>query len=363
MIRKIAVVSPNIESFGGVTQCAISCIEALNSIEIVPDVFSVRGNQEIVNKKHDKNLKYNFKRLKVPKRLALYSMFVKNFIMYFKDYDYCFDFTNSMPFNKKNYFFYIHFPEFRVTERGKYDKGFWKIYYLPKKFLNIFAKNLMQRSKIDCAGNSKFTTKSIFESSKKKVPVIYPPCNLNKVRIPIRKQKQIISVGGFTVEKNQEMQIELASKLPMIPFEICGSATRNPLYFHKIKSLSKNIRNIHLNPNEPFNSMKKKLADSLIFLHTSKNEPFGISTVEAIMAGCIPIVPDNGGQKEIVLFKELRFRGVEDAVEKISDVLTWKENKLQRYRKTLQEQVKKFDEEIFKNKLIQKLKENEKRQA
>ncbi len=322
----------------------------------------MRGNQEVVNKKHNKNLNYNFKRLKVPKGLALYSMFVKNFIMYFKDYDYCFDFTNSMPFNKKNYFFYIHFPEFRLTERGKYDKGFWKIYYLPKKFLNIFAKNLMQRSKIDCAGNSKFTTKSIFESSKREVPVIYPPCNLNKVRLPIRKQKQIISVGGFTVEKNQEMQIELASKLPMIPFEICGSATRNPLYFHKIKSLSKNIKNIHLNPNEPFNSMKKKLADSLIFLHTSKNEPFGISTVEAIMAGCIPIVPNSGGQKEIVLFKELRFRGVEDAVEKISDVLTWKESKLQRYRKELQEHVKQFDEEIFKNKLIQKLKENEKRQ-
>ena len=35
-------------------------------------------------------------------------------------------------------------------------------------------------------------------------------------------------------------------------------------------------------------------------LHPEKFEHFGITTVEAMSAGCIPVVIDRGGQKEIV---------------------------------------------------------------
>ena len=43
-----------------------------------------------------------------------------------------------------------------------------------------------------------------------------------------------------------------------------------------------------------------------------RNEPFGITTVQAIAAGCIPIVPDSGGQREIVGNASLRYSGLDD---------------------------------------------------
>ena len=44
--------------------------------------------------------------------------------------------------------------------------------------------------------------------------------------------------------------------------------------------------------------------------------------MEAIAAGCIPIVHDSGGQQEIVKFSELRYNNGEEAVQKIDQLLT-----------------------------------------
>jgi glycogen synthase len=55
-------------------------------------------------------------------------------------------------------------------------------------------------------------------------------------------------------------------------------------------------------------------------MHNLRNEPFGISTVEAIAAGCVPIVHNSGGQREIVPFDDLRFNDKIEAVEKVKNL-------------------------------------------
>ena len=329
----IAVVTPDLSSYGGGTRCAISCINALKEKGIISDTYQ-----------------HFFK------RFALYNGFLKNIQMLFhQNYDYVFDFTNTLSYNKRNYFNYIHFPEYIVAERGKYNKGLWRFYYWPKKILNPKSRKIVQDSNINFACNSKFTAKRVYETVGRKIDVIYPPCDIDKFKNNNKKRRQVMSIGGFTNEKKQLLQVEISQAFPKINFEICGSATRNPKYLDKVINLSKDLDNVFLNPNVAFNVLKDKLTRSLIFLHTSVGEPFGISTVEAISAGCIPIVHNSGGQMEIVPYEELRFNTKEEAIDRITDVLNMTPQQLCNYRIKLQKHIKQFDSKIFKDKMLKLL--------
>jgi glycosyltransferase involved in cell wall biosynthesis len=57
---------------------------------------------------------------------------------------------------------------------------------------------------------------------------------------------------------------------------------------------------IKLMPNASKDEMINAMSNSMIYLHTMKGEHFGISIVEAMGAGLIPVVPSLGGCSEIV---------------------------------------------------------------
>jgi glycosyltransferase involved in cell wall biosynthesis len=50
----------------------------------------------------------------------------------------------------------------------------------------------------------------------------------------------------------------------------------------------------------PLRRVKDLLAKARIYVHCALNEHFGISIVEAMAAGCVPIVHNSGGAREIV---------------------------------------------------------------
>ena len=60
---------------------------------------------------------------------------------------------------------------------------------------------------------------------------------------------------------------------------------------------------------------------SKIFFHPREGEHFGMSIVEAMSAGLIPVVPAIGGQSEFVP-KEYQYRSLEEASEIVSSLLT-----------------------------------------
>ncbi len=352
--KKIAVVSPNIEAFSGVTQTALSCIEALNEKGVIPDVYSAFGNQKKVNKKFGRKLKYNFKKLLAPKRFALYSGILKNLQFLFKNYDYIYDFTNSFPLNKNsgNYFVYVHFPEFILWKRGKYVGGLLKIYNIPNKSINKIKIKFLDYGQLDVACNSGFTKKNLNQCLNIKTNIIYPPVQIKEFENKNTKRSGVISTASFSIEKNQLMQVEIAESFPKIKFNICGKAERMPSYFKRVKRKAGKVKNVQLLNDLSFEKLKKKLSQSLIFIHTSKNEPFGISTVEAISAGCIPLVHNSGGQKEVVPFKELRFDNEKEAVKKLKKILNLSWGRQERYRKKLQKYIQIFSEKIYKEKLM-----------
>jgi glycogen synthase len=85
-----------------------------------------------------------------------------------------------------------------------------------------------------------------------------------------------------------------------------------------------------------------------VFIHPNINEPFGISTAESILNGCLPLVHNSGGQKEIVPFTELRFNtfdeiaGMLEKYSKYDDHLGRIQKQLIRYCRD------RFDCQVFK---------------
>jgi hypothetical protein len=65
------------------------------------------------------------------------------------------------------------------------------------------------------------------------------------------------------------------------------------------------------------------LARHRYFLHAMREEHFGMSIAQSLRAWCIPFVPDGGGQVEILGDETaLRYRSLDDAVEKIDRVMS-----------------------------------------
>lgn len=345
---KIAIISPNISNLGGISRCVIVLIEHLNKKGIVPDYYGIHSDKEKVFNLFNRKIDYNFKRIFWPKKAILYSSWMKNLQMSFKEYDYVFDFTNTLPININNgkYFSYILYPEF-LTSRGKYNKGFWRLYYLPHQVAATLNKRLFKTLKIDMACVSKKTSDIIYSFSNKRLPVLYPPANLEDFKNNVKKKKGVISVGGLTHEKNQEEQINIAKHFPKVIFNICGNSKRNPSYYKELNQTSLNVRNVKICPDLPFKELKDKLKHSEIFLNSGREDPFCMALVEGMSAGCIPLIHDSGGVAEAVPFKELRYKTEEEAVKKLKWIINLPERKKEQLRKKIKKHIQKFSEEEF----------------
>lgn len=164
--------------------------------------------------------------------------------------------------------------------------------------------------------NSKFTKTEAEKSWKIPGIVIYPPVSVDQIR-PKNKKKQILSVGrffGFLKDKKHELLIDAFKKwvdennLNDWSLHLVGGTTKgDESYLKELRNQAKGTK-IFLHPNLPFTDLKKLYGESQIYWHATgfgeddptKMEHFGISTVEAMAGGAVPVVVNAGGQKEIV---------------------------------------------------------------
>lgn len=385
MIKKAAIIQ-DVIGICGRTRVMCGIIEILNRKGIVPDLytFEVMMHPEQIKKQLGyENIKFNI--YKVPNlcfgKLQKVEMPLINLMTAFKmrRYDIIINSDNSLLFLPKRVkvLAYIHNPyEKRIKSKILSETNSIKLKsplsYIFKKlgkvlFLHWLRKiNKRLNQDIIVVANSRFTKKKIdyvFSNNINGIPIIHPPVNLKEFwsENPKRKGK-IISLGRFCLLKGQLEQINIAEKLPELEFNIMGSvnSSYDRKYFQKSKEhiKEKNIKNIRLLSNCSLGNVIYMLQNSMFFLHTMRNEPFGISTVEAIAAGCIPVVHNSGGQIEIVPFRELRFDDLDESVEIFRKYDNSNDDKLNNLRKQLQDYVRQFDEAVFKyriEKLINKL--------
>ena len=157
----------------------------------------------------------------------------------------------------------------------------------------------------------------------------------------------------FCRDKNQLAQIKIAEKLADWKFKLIGFANENSTYLAKCESYvnKMGIRNVEFEVNVPVAKKYELLRQSKFFIHPNINEPFGISTAESILSGCLPLVHNSGGQKEIVPFADLRFNIIDEIsgmLEKFSEC----DNHLVQIQKQLIHHCREhFDLQVFKEKM------------
>lgn len=163
--------------------------------------------------------------------------------------------------------------------------------------------------------NSNFTKDHSKENWPIQSEVIYPPVDTDKIR-PLKKKKYILSVGRFSAYLKDKKQANLIRAFKELASEnvkdwtlhLVGSAGEGDKnYINELREMARGLP-VKFYPNLERNKLIKLYGESSIYWHASglgendptKMEHFGISTVEAMAAGCVPVVIAKGGQTEIV---------------------------------------------------------------
>lgn len=361
--------------FGGRLRVLISFTEVLNDMGIRPDwvAFKIDLNRDGIKRKYRKDIifsRFEIPFVKLPYELEILAL--NHFMVTMKDkYDLVISSNNSLALLEtldKNSIFYMHFPR-----KARLESELASIHFPegpPSNPMTIdglfrlvtkpFYKISKPPRSTTILANSEYTKECTLKSyptlRRDQVEVIYPPVSLLDFAPSDRKGDLVATLGRFEETKRQLEQLQIARMTPELEFRI-GGFVFSSKYYEKCKSFMKKegIDNAKLLPNLSFDEAMKILVDSKFFLHNVRNEPFGISSVEAIMSGCIPVVHDSGGQREIVNFDSLRFESAHQASRILKELADEPQKSLGTMREKLQSHAEAFSETSFKKAVRRKI--------
>lgn len=173
--------------------------------------------------------------------------------------------------------------------------------------------------------NSEFVKQSVDRALGVDSLVLYPP--VSSVGLDLRKKENVIlTVGRFTSDMNMKKQEEMIAAFKKLcdngltnwEFVVVGSSLPKDQEF--VDELKKGLTGypIRVLVNVTYQTLIGYYEKSKIYwhaagfgedltLHPERAEHFGISTVEAMSAGVLPVVFAGGGQKEVVEDKKSGF--------------------------------------------------------
>jgi glycosyltransferase involved in cell wall biosynthesis len=169
--------------------------------------------------------------------------------------------------------------------------------------------------------NSHFTKKWIEKRCQRRANVLHPMVAIDEfVQLP--KENILLTVGRFFIEDHSKKQLEMIETFKKLSE---NGSVRN-WEFHLVGGVNDEVKNqeylkecmkmaegspIFFHVNAEFKVLKELYGRSKIFWcatgfnededeHPDRMEHFGITTIEAMSAGCVPVVVNKGGQPEIV---------------------------------------------------------------
>lgn len=242
-------------------------------------------------------------------------------------------------------------------------------FYHPSFRPSFFQKLKLRRvTKVLCY--SDYVKEGLDKILPKKATVLYPPVDAIG-RGTERKKKMILTVGRFTKGNNTKKQDVLINTFKKLcddglsgwEFHLAGS------YLPEDEDLVRSLKDlkgdypIFFHENISHNALVKLYQEAALYWHAAgfgekisehpeRAEHFGITTVEAMSAGAVPVVIDEGGQKEIVEngVSGYTWKTLEELAEK-TRTLTADENLMRVLSDGAEKRSEYFSEEVFKKNL------------
>lgn len=332
---KVAICQSHIIA-GGRLRVILGIVDILNEAGIVPDILTshLAIPVEQVNVKYQQSVQANFHRIPfIPRLPHEFAILLFNAVLrrYAARYNLIINTSNSLAFLPKSatlltYMFYPRKRRVMANEasihRPESDAGGWSLLRFSRIVLRPVYRLVKPHANHHIVCLSHFTRSALEQAYDvaPNLPVVYPPVDIADFVGGRRARGQaVVTVGRFAPDKRQLEQIRLAERLSDIPFHIVGFAGNNDYYRRCRRYVEEHkLGNVHLHPDIPYEQMVTLLQESRFFLHTLINEPFGITAVQAIAAGCLPIVHDSGGQREVVPETRLRYQDLSA----VPDILT-----------------------------------------
>lgn len=197
--------------------------------------------------------------------------------------------THGDPIGEPCEITYMHYPV-RGLLNQKYT-GLYGLYFRGYKYLQGregFERRYLDRTKI--ITNSKFTQGEIRRILRRDAEVVYPPAvsaNLTDPKFP--RRDQVLTVSRIALDKDLGILKDIASMNAAFRYYLVGTTDKTS------PQVIKDLQGIIIFPNLGYSDLKELYSTSKVYLHTKHNEHFGISIVEAMSYGCVPVVHRSGG--------------------------------------------------------------------
>jgi len=318
LIANVAHISLNAR--GGGERLAVATIKAISSMGIGVELSTVeKPDMALIHNAYGTSIAGDLKKIRTLNILQKYGP--RNYSLTVNTHGDMLPFYHK-DFTKKNSITYCHYPIARyLIDCGDPEylsvlqnlcllgmpPAVRKEYYDAAR--SAYIKMMLNSTVLT---NSEFSRKAIFKTFAVDSTVLPPPVDVDIFRNRCLgsniRDDSILVVSRFHPSKKIENAIHLAKLLRQNEVGICMNIVGNMPpdgigYFNYLNDLVRHYGLedfIRFENNVRFDRLLDLMCRSKVYVHPLPGEPFGMSTVEGMSAGMIPVVPDIGGHTEFV---------------------------------------------------------------
>ena len=229
----------------------------------------------------------------------------------------------------------------------------------PRNILRMWRHKRPIRARIAAAGdkkvvavpNSKSTMRAVSAAIGRAVegPVVHPPVDVGRFEAlrGMPKERRTATVARFSPEKNLGEAVRIM-RAAGGRYDIVGNVKRRYQLdeLEAVRRSASGQMRLHVDAGQDV--LEDVVGGARAYLQTSE-ETFGVAVVEAMSAGCVPVVPDNSAHPETVPFSELRYGGEAEAAGIVRGALDGRYDGL---LPDLREHARRFSEEAFQDAML-----------
>ena len=256
---------------------------------------------------------------------------------------------------------YVHFPILATVDFAQtpafVSPAKWMIYCRTYNMMALVLDNIKPSFLLT---NSKFTQQVVRKYLKRDAIILHPPVDVHKYTSKrVKRENYVITISKFTPKRHLYKIPLLAKRTRDAEFVIIGEADEySSGTIENLRTLISKCGvedRVTLKTNVPRLELIELLGKAKAYLHVMPFDHFGISIVEAMSAGCIPILHRSGGPWLDILDQQqgqigFSYDTLEEAAQLIDHVMAAEDVRLE-LSSAAEKSALRYDESVFRENL------------